>query len=93
MTKSSATDNGGVPATRTERKKALLAAIVHRWAPGSCIEKIDTVFRAQIPVDSQPICRAVVTDKDEEAGLIEVDLTITNEAGETRVLGTACFRL
>ena len=62
-------------------------------APGSCIEKIDTVFRAQIPVDSQPICRAVVTDKDEEAGLIEVDLTITNEAGETRVLGTARFRL
>lgn len=73
--------------------QALLAAIVHRWAPGSNIEKIDTVFRAQIPVDSQPVCRAVVTDKDEEAGLIEVDLTITNEAGETRVLGTARVRL
>ena len=73
--------------------QALLAAIVHRWAPGSRIEKIDTVFRAPIPVDSQPLCRAVVTDLDAENHTIEVDLTIVNEAGETRVLGTARVRL
>jgi acyl dehydratase len=73
--------------------QALLASVIHRWAAGSVITKIDTVFRAQIPVDSQPVCRAVVTDLDAEAREIEVDLTILNEAGETRVLGTARVRL
>jgi hypothetical protein len=31
----------------------------------------------------------VVTDKDDETHLVEIDLTLVNEAGETRVLGTA----
>ena len=73
--------------------QALLASIVHRWAPGSRIEKIDTVFRSPIPVDSQPTCRAVVTGTDAETRTVEIDLTITNEAGETGVMGTATVRL
>jgi acyl dehydratase len=73
--------------------QALLAAMVHRWAPGSEIRRIDTVFRAPILVDSKPVCRGVVTDVDPEARTVEVDLTILNEAGETRVLGTATVRL
>ena len=73
--------------------QALLAAVVHGWAPGSRIEKIDTVFRAPIPVDSKPLCGAVVTDLDAETRTVEVDLTIVNEAGETRVLGTARVHL
>ncbi len=73
--------------------QALLVAVVHAWAPGSRIEKVDTVFRAPVPVDSQPLCRAVVTDLDAETRSVEVDLTIVNEAGETRVLGTARVHL
>ena len=73
--------------------QGILAAMIHRWAPGSTIVKIDTVFRAPLLVDSQPVCRGVVTDMDETERSVEVDLTIVNEANETRVLGTATVRL
>ena len=73
--------------------QGILAAMIHRWAPGAVIETIDTIFRAPLLVDSEPRCRGVVTDMDDEKRTVEVDLTLTNEAGETRVLGTALVRL
>ncbi len=73
--------------------QALLAAVIHRWAPGCSIQQIDTVFRAPILVDSHPTTRGVVTSTDAGAQTVEVDLTIENEAGETRVIGTAVVRL
>jgi hypothetical protein len=36
---------------------------------------------------------AVVTDIDEETGVVELDLSIKNEKEETRVFGTANVRL
>ena len=69
--------------------QGILAAVIHNWAPGCAIRSIDTVFRAPLLVDSKPVCRAVVTDKDDDARTVEIDLTIVNEAGETRVMGTA----
>jgi hypothetical protein len=44
-------------------------------------------------VDSQPVLRGVVTDLDAEKRSVHVDLTIVNEAGETRVIGTADVEL
>ena len=73
--------------------QGLLVAVIHNWAPGCEIRSIDTVFRAPLLVDSSPTCRAVVTDKDDDARKIEIDLTIVNEAGETRVMGTATVLL
>jgi hypothetical protein len=35
----------------------------------------------------------VITSLDESAGTVEVDLTIVNEANETRVMGTATVKL
>ncbi len=69
--------------------QGILAAIIHKWAPGCEISTIDTVFRAPLLVDSSPTCRAVVTDKNDDTHSVEIDLTIVNEAGETRVMGTA----
>ena len=69
--------------------QALLAALVHRWAPEAEILKIDTIFRSPVLVDSGPVCRGVITDTDEETRSVEIDLTIVNERGETPVLGTA----
>jgi hypothetical protein len=40
-------------------------------------------------VGSKPVCRGVVTDLDAAARSAEIDLTLSNEAGETRVVGTA----
>lgn len=73
--------------------QGLLAAMIHNWAPGSRILKIDTVFRAPVLVDSKPVCRGAVTDIDADTRSVEIDLLIVNEAEETRVLGTATVRL
>jgi acyl dehydratase len=73
--------------------QGILIALIHAWAPGCRVRKVDTVFRAPVLVDSSPTCRGVVTHKDDAARTVELDLTIANEAGETRVLGTATVQL
>jgi hypothetical protein len=67
--------------------------MIHRWAPDAEIVKIDTVFRAPVMVDEPHRVNGVVTDLDAATRSVEVDLTVTNRAGETRVLGTARVRL
>ncbi len=73
--------------------QGFLAAMIHRWAPDAFIENVDTVFRAPVLVDEPHRISGVVTDVDEAAGTVEIDLTLTNEKGETRVFGTATVRL
>ncbi|MGE4606168.1 MAG: hypothetical protein AAEJ52_05440 [Myxococcota bacterium] len=73
--------------------QGILAALIHRWAPLAQIQKIDTVFRAPLVVDTAPSCRGVVTDMDDENHVLEIDLTLCNEDGEIRVLGTALVQL
>jgi acyl dehydratase len=73
--------------------QGFLAAMIHRWAPEAKIEKVDTVFRAPVIVDQTYAISGVVTDIDEDEGKVEIDLTVTNEAGETRVFGTAVVGL
>ena len=73
--------------------QGILAAMINNWAPGCRILKIDTIFRSSLVVDSKPTCSAVVTDKNDDEKLVEIDLTIHNEANETPVLGTATVEL
>jgi len=73
--------------------QGILVAMIHSWAPEARIHHVDTIFRAPVFVDSQPVCRGVVTDRDDETRRVEIDLTLVNEAGETRVLGTAKVEL
>lgn len=70
-----------------------LAAMIHRWAPDAFIDGIDTVFRAPVIVDQRYRISGVVTDVDAQAGTVEIDVTLTNEEGETRVFGTATVTL
>lgn len=70
-----------------------LGAMIHRWAPAAEIISIDTVFRAPVLVDQPHRITGVVTDIDEDELTVEIDLTVTNAAGETRVFGTATARL
>jgi len=72
--------------------QGLLTAAVNGWIADGMIESVDTIFRAPLQVDSSPTCRIVVTDLDEVARRLELDLVIVNEANETRVLGTARVR-
>ena len=69
--------------------QGILVGVIHRWAPNARVLKVDTIFRALVLVDSKPVASGVVTDIDEDARLIEVDLTLKNEKGETPVVGTA----
>ena len=73
--------------------QGFLGAMIHRWAPTAEIVASDTVFRAPVLVDQPHQIVGVVTDVDEEAGSVEIDITITNEAEETRVFGTATIKL
>jgi acyl dehydratase len=73
--------------------QGFLGAMVHRWAPTADIINIDTIFRAPVLVDQLHHITGVVTDINEESGTVEIDITISNEAAETRVFGTATARL
>jgi len=73
--------------------QGILVALIHRWAPNATVLSVDTIFRAPLVVDSKPMASAVVTDIDEEARVIELDLTLKNERGETPVVGTARITL
>ena len=73
--------------------QGFLAAMIHRWAPEAAILYVDTVFRAPVIVDQPCHINGVVTDIDEATGEVEIDLTVTNDAGETRVFGTARAKL
>jgi len=73
--------------------QGFLCAMIHRWAPPAQIVEVDTVFRAPVIVDQTYHINGVVTDVDEDEGRVEVDLTVTNEKGETRVFGTARVKL
>lgn len=69
--------------------QGILVAMIHRWAPNAVVRSVDTIFRAPLIVDTKPVASAVVTDIDEENGVLEIDLTLRNERGETPVVGTA----
>ncbi|HEB90649.1 MAG TPA: hypothetical protein ENI85_13840 [Deltaproteobacteria bacterium] len=73
--------------------QGILVALIHRWAPNAKILHVDTIFRAPLIVDTKPTASGVVTDIDEEAKVIEIDLMIKNEKGETPVVGTARISL
>jgi acyl dehydratase len=69
--------------------QGLLAAMIHRWAPGCRILKLDTVFRSPLVVGTKPAITGAVTDTDDATRTAEIDLTIVAEDGRTGVLGTA----
>ena len=70
-----------------------LTSMIHRWSPAAKITYVDTVFRAPMLADQPLTINAVVTDVDEDEGVVELDLTVKNEAEETRVFGTAKVEL
>jgi acyl dehydratase len=73
--------------------QGILVALVHAWAPNAEVLNVDTIFRAPLLVDSKPTASGVVTDIDEDARVIEIDLMVKNEKGETPVVGTARITL
>ena len=73
--------------------QAYFSAMIHKWAPNATLLSIDTIFRAPVIADQVHNMQATVTDIDENAGIIEIDLIMSNEKKETRVLGSARISL
>lgn len=73
--------------------QGFLGAMINRWAPTAQIVSIDTIFRAPVLVDHTHHINGVVTNIEEDDATVEIDITITNEANETRVLGTATIKV
>lgn len=69
--------------------QGFLVAMIHRWAPDARIISVDTVFRAPVLADVSHRITGLVTDLNEEEARVEIDLTVTDNAGVTRVFGTA----
>ena len=74
-------------------KNYIIKISIHQWAPNSTLISIDTIFRAPVMADEEHTMKAIVTDIDEEAQIVELDLTLANEKNETRVLGTARIKI
>jgi acyl dehydratase len=70
-----------------------LVAMIHNWAPDAEIRAIDTVFRAPVIADDEHKITGVVTDINEDDHLVEIDITVSNAKGETRVFGTASVKI
>ena len=70
-----------------------LVAMIHNWAPAAEVLAVDTVFRAPVIADKTHTINGVVTDINQDDGTVEIDLTVANEKGETRVFGTAKVKL
>ncbi len=70
-----------------------LTSTVHQWSDAAEVVHIDTVFRAPMMADEPVIISAIVTDIDEETGIVEMDMTLKNSKDETRVFGTAQVKL
>lgn len=73
--------------------QAYFSAMIHSWAPNSTLLSIDTIFRAPVIADQEYRMQATVTDIDDDQGIIEIDLVMSNQKKETRVLGTARISL
>ena len=73
--------------------QGFLVAMIHQWAPDAELRTIDTVFRAPVLADEPHKITGVVTDIKVEEAVVEIDLTVTNAKGETRVFGTAVVGL
>ena len=69
--------------------QGILVGLIHAWAPNAEVQFVDTIFRSPLLVDSKATASGVVTDIDDDTKIIEIDLTLTNEKGETPVVGTA----
>lgn len=69
--------------------QGFLAAMIHQWAPGAKIRKLDTVFRSTMVVDTSATCRGAITDTNDETRTVEIDLTVLGADGVTAVIGTA----
>ena len=67
----------------------LLASRLERWAGPGSLARLGVTFRGLVLPDRTVRLCAVVTQKDDEARRLEVDVWMESDEGERLVIGTA----
>jgi acyl dehydratase len=70
----------------------LLASRLERWAGPGSLRRLGTTFRGLVLPDRTIRLCAVVTQKDDEARSVEVDVWMESDEGERLVIGTASVK-
>jgi acyl dehydratase len=71
----------------------LLASMIEDWAGPGSVRRIGTTFRALVLPDRNVRLCGAVTQKDERARTVEVDVWLESDEGERLVIGTATVAL
>ncbi len=71
----------------------LISTYLERWAGPGTLRRLGTTFRGLLLPDRTIRICGVVTQRDDAARSVEVDVWIENEDGERSVIGTATLVL
>ena len=71
----------------------LLAGRLERWAGAGSLLRLGVTFRGIVLPDQALHLCAAVTQKDEGAGSVEVDVWMEGEQGDRLVIGTASVKI
>jgi acyl dehydratase len=71
----------------------LIATYLERWAGPGTLRRLGTTFRGLLLPDRTIRVCGAITQRDESARTLEVDVWIENDDGERSVIGTATMAL
>jgi acyl dehydratase len=71
----------------------LISSFLERWAGPGSLRRLGTTFRGLLLPDRPIRICGVVTQRDDAARTVEVDVWIENEDGERAVIGTGTLAL
>jgi len=71
----------------------LLAGRLERWAGAGSLARLGVTFRGIVQPDQTVRLCAAVTQKDADAGTVEVDVWMESEQGDRLVIGTASVKI
>ena len=71
----------------------LLATLIESWAGAGALTRLGTTFRGLVLPDRTIRLCGAVTQKDDEARTVELDVWLESDEGERLVIGTASVKL
>ena len=71
----------------------LLATLIESWAGAGALTRLGTTFRGLVLPDRTIRLWGAVTQKDDDARTVELDVWLESDEGERLVIGTASVKL
>jgi acyl dehydratase len=71
----------------------LLATLIESWAGAGALRRLGTTFRGLVLPDRTIRLCGAVTQKDDDARIVELDVWLESDEGERLVIGTASVKL